>query len=210
MRCMRLIRVFYPSYKKCQRYSVCLFILMVFFSLTISIANAAIVAKTPHATHLIHDYLLAHPALIEAIEQTQDDTLVETPQLEHMSLNRMTAKVNALQPAHASPVSIYPVRSSALTPGKVRPREIQATLPAPIFIVGDDVQSQTWLNRYKNRLEKLHAKGFVVNVQNQKDMQALQQQFPTLSLFPIPGNAVATWLKIKHYPILISDKLIEQ
>jgi integrating conjugative element protein (TIGR03765 family) len=210
MRCMRLRRVFYPAYKKGQRYSACLFILMVFFSLTLNVANAAIVAKTPHATHLIHDYLLTHPALIEAIEQTQDDTLMEAPQLEYMSLNKIAAKINAIQPAHTSAISIYPVQSSALTPGKVRPQKIQATLPAPIFIVGDDMQSQTWLNHYKKRLKKLHARGFVVNVQNQEGMQALQEQFPKLSLFPIPGNAVATWLKLKHYPVLISDKLIEQ
>jgi integrating conjugative element protein (TIGR03765 family) len=210
MRCMRLIRVFYPSYKKGQRYSSYLFILMVFFSLTLNMANAAIIAKTPHATHLIHDYLLAHPALIEAIEQTQADTLMEAPQLEYMSLNKIAAKVNAIQPTHTSAISIYPVRSSALTPGKVRSRKIQATLPAPIFIVGDDAQSITWLNQHKKQLTELNAKGFVVNIKSSKNMEALQQRFSGLSLFPMPGATLAKWLHLYHYPALIYHALIEQ
>ena len=89
-------------------------------------------------------------------------------------------------------------------------KTIKMVLPEPIFIVGDDALSKTWMNHYQKRLAALHTKGFVVNVASQADMKTLRQQFHQLSLMPMPGDTLAQWLHLKHYPALISDKLIEQ
>ena len=209
MRCMKRMNDLFSQNKKKGFISLAL-ATAVFFSLSVNVASAAIVAKTPHARHLIHHYLLAHPALIEGIEQTQDDTLIEETQLRDMSRNDIAAKVKVIQPNHAVVPSIYPVTSSALSPGEVLSRKIQATLPAPMFIVGDDAMSKAWLKQYHKRLSQLHATGFVVNVSSEEVMHGLEAAFSHLSLMAIPANSIAKNLGIKHYPVLISDNRIEQ
>ncbi|PIQ43238.1 MAG: hypothetical protein COV52_01855 [Gammaproteobacteria bacterium CG11_big_fil_rev_8_21_14_0_20_46_22] len=187
----------------------------VFFSLaalfcTAQLASAAVVANSSHATHLITHYLTLHPTDIEAIEQTQDDTLVELDQLQQLSAEQIQTKINSEQPQKPLLPKVYPVRSEALTPGKVVSRPIQATLPNPIFIVGDDAASKAWLQKYRSRLVQLHATGFVVNVSSRDAMQALTKAFSHLSLLAIPADSIAKNLRLKHYPALISDQLIEQ
>lgn len=172
-------------------------------------ANAAVVAQSSHATHLITHYLAVHPTDIEAIEQTQDDTLTELNQLQQLSHEALAEKVANEQPQRAVMPSVYPVRSKALTPGKVVSRQVQETLPKPIFIIGDDATSKSWLQKYHGRLSKLHATGFVVNVSSAQAMQALVRAFSHLSLLALPADSIAKNLGVKHYPVLISDKIIE-
>jgi len=42
-----------------------------------------------------------------------------------------------------------------------------------------------------------------VNVRSQAAMDVLQHEFPGLSLHAIPGDALAQWLKLSHYPVWI-------
>ncbi|MCW5588119.1 MAG: integrating conjugative element protein [Legionellales bacterium] len=173
-------------------------------------ASTAVIANGAHATHLIRDYLKAHPADIEAVEQTQDDTIVALDQLQQLSNETLAEKIAKTQPKNAVLPKVFPVRSPALTPGKVMSKPIHVTLPQPIFIVGDDAMSKAWLRQYQQRLAKLRAKGYVVNVSSKEAMQALTAAFSHLSLMAIPGDSIAKNLGLKHYPALISNNLIEQ
>jgi len=173
-------------------------------------AISSVVAHSAHATHLIQHYLSTHGAEIEPIEQTQDDTLTEVNQLQQLSNEQLSEKVAQMQPQAAALPHVFPVRSPKLSPGKVISKKIQVTLPQPIFIVGDDARSKAWLAQYQQRLVQLHAKGYVVNVSSQEAMNALIDAFQHLALLAIPGDSLAKTLGITHYPVLISDQLIEQ
>lgn len=173
-------------------------------------ARTAVIANGTHATHLIQGYLKTHPAEIEAVEQTQDDTILALDQLQQLSQENLTEKIARTQPRAAILLNVFPVRSSRLTPGKVITKHIQATLSQPIFIVGDDAMSKAWLRQYQQHLAKLRAKGYVVNVPSKEAMQALTASFSHLSLMAIPGDSIAKNLGLKHYPALISNNLIEQ
>jgi len=218
MRCMSFFNNNKNDRARCRSFCLSLRQLLViclagFFSFSAMIAdaqNSAVVARSAHATHLIQDYLSTQGAEIEAIEQTQDDTLTELDQLQQLSNEQLTQKVEQTQPQEALLPTVFPVRSPDLTPGKVASKKIEVNLPQPIFIVGDDAQSKSWLEQYQKRLAKLHAKGYVVNVSSQEAMNALIDVFQPLSLMAIPGDSLAKTLGITHYPVLISDQLIEQ
>jgi len=102
------------------------------------------------------------------------------------------------------------VHTKGLSPGIVQPRDIKAPLLAqPIYIVGNDDLSKTWLKKYASRLKSIHAVGFIVNVDSNKDVQALEKRFD-LTLIPINGTALMKRFNLTHYPVLISQHRIEQ
>lgn len=106
--------------------------------------------------------------------------------------------------------NIYPVQSSALSPGKVSKQTINVMLPRPVFIIGDDGLSKQWLTKHAERLAQLHAQGFVVNVASVKAMHLLQSSYSSLKLLALPADSLNQTLGIKHYPVLISQHYLEQ
>ncbi|MBX9704959.1 MAG: integrating conjugative element protein [Gammaproteobacteria bacterium] len=104
----------------------------------------------------------------------------------------------------------YPVRSTLLSPGNVESISVHVVLTHPLFIIGDDARSKAWLVHYQKRLIMVRAQGLVVNIESHDAMTALQQQFTELPLIAISGDAIAQWLHLKHYPVLISNNMIEQ
>ena len=184
-----------------------------FIAITVDAQNSAVlpvVVQSTHATHLIQQYLQNNPEKIATIEQMQNDMKPQLDGLQTISQAQLAQEINAKKPQEAALLNIYPIHSHLLTPGKVETRNINMALPQSIFIAGCDTISKKWLMQYQTRLVLLHAKGFIVNVDSKESMQSLQQAFPGLPLMPMNGDALAKWLQLKHYPALISDKLIEQ
>ncbi len=205
MRCTRIIRDVFQRHLKWRQ---CL--LLVFTGLVSFTANATIVATSVRATHLIQDYLQAEHLSEKIIVHKQAKVIKSLDNLTQISSRQIASVINNSQPKHENISWIYPVCSQHLKPGHVNSRRIQIALPQPIFIVGDDQLSKAWLRHFAGRLVHIHAKGFVVNVASQEAMQNLKNNFPQLLFVPMPGDALATWLKLTHYPVLISDTRIEQ
>ncbi|UXJ50122.1 integrating conjugative element protein [Pseudomonas citronellolis] len=109
-----------------------------------------------------------------------------------------------------SEANMLPVQSTLLTPGPVERRVLQAPGLPPLFIIGDDEISRTWLRQHTDRLKALGAVGLVVNVQNPVDLAALRALIPELHLVPTPGDDLAQRLGLRHYPALITATGIEQ
>ncbi|MBY0378202.1 MAG: integrating conjugative element protein [Gammaproteobacteria bacterium] len=152
---------------------------------------------TVHSTRLIQTQSMADQA--------------DTPTITLLSAEQIASHIKASEPdSLPQPFSNYPVDSVMLTPGGVESHVIDVQLMQPIFIVGDDDRSKAWLKKYQEKLIALQAKGFVVNVKSADAMKTFQSQFPTLPMLAIPGDAVAQWLGLSHYPALISNHLIEQ
>lgn len=100
--------------------------------------------------------------------------------------------------------------SPRLKVGYVPTRKLTNQLPFdPVYLVGTDEMSIAWLNHNKARLKQINATGLLVNVKNDADYEYFVAA-TGLNLSPISGDAIARKFSIKHYPILITDHLIEQ
>lgn len=109
-----------------------------------------------------------------------------------------------------SEADLLPVRSARLTPGNVERRIIHVSGLTPLFLIGDDARSRAWLRARIDSLRKLHAIGFVVNVDSLDTLSSLRRLAPGLTLAPASGDELAQRLELHHYPVLITATGIEQ
>ena len=109
---------------------------------------------------------------------------------------------------------VFPVRTPEWTPGPVAAVAVDLRLPQPVFLIGSDPLSQQWLRRHQIRLAQAHAFGFVVNVATVEEFRALQALAGSgVPLTPASGSDLVEALpavKLAHYPVLISSRMIEQ
>lgn len=105
---------------------------------------------------------------------------------------------------------LLPVVTHNLHPGK-QPR-LALSLPGmtPLFLIGDDPQSTEWLRQHHYALKTLHATGLVVNVVTLARLNTLRAIAPALTLLPVSADDMAKHLPITAYPVLITDKGLEQ
>lgn len=104
----------------------------------------------------------------------------------------------------------FPVISEHLTPGEVQGRVINAPGLQPLFVIGDDGVSRTWLSQRREQLQQLNAVGLVVNVANAERFAEVQRWAAGLQVVPAPSDDLAHRLSIKHYPLLITATAIQQ
>lgn len=119
---------------------------------------------------------------------------------------------NALQKINPKEAyeSYYQINSKDLTPGKVKTSKTNIkNLPQPIFIIGDDEKSLSWLDKYCSKLQKINAMGFIVSLKNSDEYKEISSKYK-LPLFPINGDELAKKFNLHHYPVLISEHEIEQ
>ncbi|SJM89883.1 integrating conjugative element protein [Crenothrix polyspora] len=104
-----------------------------------------------------------------------------------------------------------PVTTPELTPGNVVPKNLSIPyLERPVFIIGADALSLQWIQRHRERLDTLHALGWVVNVETVAQLAQLKQQASPLELVALSGSELAQQFGLNHYPVLISSARIEQ
>lgn len=106
---------------------------------------------------------------------------------------------------------MLPVTSEVLSPGRVSERALD--LPGgftPIFLIGDDELSHQWLVQRGDILRDMNAVGLVVQVQDEASLQRLRDEAQGLELRPVSGDGLANRLDLQYYPVLISQRGIEQ
>ncbi|WP_409160573.1 integrating conjugative element protein [Pectobacterium sp. B2J-2] len=106
--------------------------------------------------------------------------------------------------------SVLPVTTPELTPGTVSPRALKLTGMPPIFIIGDDPLSRSWLVKRVEELQRLNATGFVVNVSSEASLRELQVLLPKNDIAPVSGSDLARRLQLSHYPVLITENGLSQ
>lgn len=104
----------------------------------------------------------------------------------------------------------FPVRSAQLTPGTVQGRVINAPGLQPMFVVGDDELSRSWLIQRHDQLQQMQAVGVVVNVADADRFAEVRSWAKGLEIVPAPGDDLASRLGIHHYPLLITATAIQQ
>ncbi|EBW3293926.1 integrating conjugative element protein [Salmonella enterica] len=106
--------------------------------------------------------------------------------------------------------SVLPIRTPELSPGPLEARSLSMPGMRSIFLIGDDDLSRHWLALRRDQLIQLNAVGYVVNVASKAAWDDLQHQANGLELLPVSGSDLAVRLGISHYPVLISEKGLEQ
>jgi integrating conjugative element protein (TIGR03765 family) len=121
-------------------------------------------------------------------------------------------KVSLPKPINFDPNTRYPIVTKEMNVGKVKPRKIKKSTPvgAEFAIVGFDQYSWEWMKKNHSSLEKKGTTILVVNVKNAEQLNAIQKLMPKNRVQAVPGTQISKELKIKHYPVLISDKGISQ
>ena len=114
----------------------------------------------------------------------------------------------------ADPTRLLPLRSPGLTPGPVLPRPVPAlyrdTLTRPVFLVGVDPLSQSWLRRHRSFLLSLGAVGLLVQAETPEDLHTMAAIAAGLPLLPAAATDLLDTLALTHIPVLISRHGIEQ
>ncbi len=113
-------------------------------------------------------------------------------------------------PASAEAAFGLPVSTPEMTPGSVEARTLKLPGMRPLFLVGDDDLSRRWLSLRRDVLLQLNATGLVINVASSQALRELQQHAAGLELLPASGSDLAKRLGLSHYPLLLTEKGLEQ
>ncbi|WP_024910508.1 PFL_4695 family integrating conjugative element protein [Chania multitudinisentens] len=125
-------------------------------------------------------------------------------------INNQGAVAEAPGERSMSPVTGLPVTTPELTPGKVVARTLSLPGMRPMFLIGDDDLSRRWLSLRRDTLVQLNAVGLVVNVASEVAFNDLKKQADGMELLPVSGSDLAKRLGLSHYPVLLTEKGLEQ
>jgi integrating conjugative element protein (TIGR03765 family) len=126
-----------------------------------------------------------------------------------------SAESPASPPATASGVTLdalLPIRTPEMSPGAVRARGPQAaaTGARPVFLIGTDPLSLEWLAAHRARLIELGAVGMLIEADSVEAVRQVATRAEGLKILPASGAELARALGVRHYPVLISARGIEQ
>lgn len=107
-------------------------------------------------------------------------------------------------------MTALPVTTPELTPGKVESKALSLSGMRPMFLIGDDELSRRWLSLRRDILVQLNAVGLVVNVASEAALNDLKKHAEGLDLVPVSGSDLAKRLGLTHYPVLLTEKGLEQ
>lgn len=121
--------------------------------------------------------------------------------------------VNAPQAPDSKPVvdGLLPIVTPALSFGRIEKRKADfPVLKRPLCIIGSDERSLAWLVTYHRRLRAIRARCALVQAANLDDLKRVGGFAAGIPVIPMPGGVLAKRFGVKHYPVLISRKWIEQ
>jgi integrating conjugative element protein (TIGR03765 family) len=116
-----------------------------------------------------------------------------------------------------SPLVSFPVSTKNMTPGDLRQQGKRLPnaqwMTQPVFILGSDPLSRSWLVHNNVALSRLQAAGIVVSVPDAQTFKELQR-ISTVPLAPAPAPALVLALRqigVKVYPIVVlTDGVVTQ
>ena len=109
------------------------------------------------------------------------------------------------------PENWLPVTTSKLSPGVVTARQVRFDhLASPVCIIGSDQKSLDWIKKYQSTLLNNNVLCWLVSANNLKEVQQVVTALGGVSMSPANGDEIAKFFSIKHYPVLITQRFIEQ
>jgi len=160
---------------------------------------------------------LAMPSLsmaenLSATEITQP--ALQVPTLQTSGYNVATEKNSPTSQVQAGLANYLPIATPQLTPGDVVTKAIDhaqtTSLPQPIFLIGSDECSKTWLEKNRDQLKQIHAIGLLIQANTPEDIQVIQTLGQGLTIIPAPANELIQRYSLTHYPVLITNEEVSQ
>lgn len=105
---------------------------------------------------------------------------------------------------------MLPVSTPEMSPGTVTARPVNLPGMPPVFVLGDDPSSRSWLQHNAAELMRMQATGLIINVQDESGLKSLRQIAPAVEMVPVSGGDLARRLALTHYPALITATGISQ
>lgn len=125
---------------------------------------------------------------------------------------RLKKNLLARAAKHGGPGSVrVPIRTANMRPEKTSTRDaFFPNLSIPLFIVGADPASLNWLRHWRDALVKSGAVGWVVQAETEEELKAIAEAAAGLRLLAMSGESLPTIFGVETYPVLISERAIEQ
>lgn len=165
---------------------------------------ATLLAATFFFSSALADPRAPHPAPIVLYDAGH--TISIAPYLQKIAPPPHDPPAPLVAPSTTTPAMSFPVRSPALSPGRLMKSVRLATpiaLPHPVFLLGSDAFSVQWLRTHQSQLVRLGASGLVVEVSSLTAFRELQSLAHPVPLTPASGDDLASALQLSTYPILI-------
>ena len=109
------------------------------------------------------------------------------------------------------PANWLPVTTTKLSPGTVKARQVRFDqLVSPVCIIGSDDRSLNWVKKYQSVLLKNNVLCWLVSAESLSEVQQVVTALSGVSMSPANGDEIAKFFSIKHYPVLITQRFIEQ
>lgn len=119
-------------------------------------------------------------------------------------------KILIPEPKTAS-FDILPIVTPNMKSGVFEQQKINlVNLDKPIFIVGSDNLSISWLTKYAAKLKKLNAIGLLVQADTNLEVARVKKAANGAIILPMSGEIIGEQLGIHNYPVLITKNLVEQ
>ncbi len=172
-----------------------------FVILTIIMPNAmALETHGKHHTELIYQ----GTDTISAKQYYRKITRVETKKNQALTRAQISLSKQKNGFAEKNISSLFPFTSRLLKPGLPN-RSVIKGLPSPIFVIGMDKASLTWLEANIDELKRKGATGLVVQADSLSSFSNLQEVIRQrgISLEIINGDSIAEMYGIQTYPVFI-------
>jgi integrating conjugative element protein (TIGR03765 family) len=119
--------------------------------------------------------------------------------------------VKAVQSDPNDPANWLPVTTNKLSLGDFESRTVTFNQIAnPICIIGSDDRSIEWIERHHSALLANDVLCWLVSADTVADVQRVVNALDGISMSPANGDSLADFFVIDHYPVLITQRFIEQ
>ncbi len=111
----------------------------------------------------------------------------------------------------SNPANWLPITSTRLTPGKVAARVVEYNnLPSPVCVIGSGERSIKWLQKNHKALAENNVLCWLVEAPDLESVRNVILALDGVSMAPADGDAIADFFSLRHYPVLITPRFIEQ
>lgn len=107
--------------------------------------------------------------------------------------------------------SLLPIKTPEMSVGRFRTVRVENEgLPRPICIIGSDDASLAWLEQNREKILQIGGFCWLVQAESIEDLKRVKAYSKTIPVFPASGSKLAARFKLQHYPVLITEHMIEQ
>lgn len=135
----------------------------------------------------------------------------QVPIFKTPNLDQGTSNAQMQQFSQNSVANYLPISTPELTLGDVKSQAMNnSQLIQPIFLIGSDDRSQTWLKQNGDQLKHIHAIGLLIQASTPNDIQTVQALGNGLTIIPVSAKELIKRYGLVHYPVLITREGITQ